>query len=694
VVKFVMSWRNSRAEQSTPGWLRRKGVAVWAAGGGLLAVLSLALLWWLLANGSARSAELTETQWRRLSREFAQVVARARAEQSAAEAVVDATASAGAEVSAATGGRTPALPHPARLPLVQEPEHLVRQWDDYLSERAKSIIELQPYRQSSTVEVSRDEDEHGTATLVNLNPEINTWYLLRLDWDGGEVLEYHLANNSPALETLQLDAEFHNGIVIADSLGSTPCDLWSASSERSLAAAAEIDAPYAMLCDGAVTLRMRTAGRKTRIEKVTDFLRDNVWGGESVTVFVRETFFQDAFLTSGEVSRTNVSGAGVAIEQDPSAPWPAQVKQEIEGSLLTPVDLGLLLEEDTGGRLAVGRWYANRGLRGVFTSVVRPDLLPADILQSHTDIVIRLDEVEMEALAYMVAFDLDEFDVAFALGTDHPRVGWSERVPEERRNPALPGPDGFDTISPMVSTGIIPPALAPRAVATFTGGFKRSHGAFLYGELSAVNNGSHYGFVEHGVIFSKLQPGLSTIYVLDDGTLNMKTWSKEDDLLLPRVSFARQNGVPIIERGRDGGAGVPGAFVSRYGAGNWSGSQEGRYRTLRAGACLQETESKRFLIYGYFSSATPSAMARVFQGYGCSYAMLLDMNALEHTYLAVYWLRDGSFSVQHLIEGMSVLDRSDERGLLPRFLGYADNRDFFYLLRRLPRDADSVELGF
>ena len=29
-------------------------------------------------------------------------------------------------------------------------------------------------------------------------------------------------------------------------------------------------------------------------------------------------------------------------------------------------------------------------------------------------------------------------------------------------------------------------------------------------------------------------------------------------------------------------------------------------------------------------------MARIFQAYRCDYAMLLDMNALEHTYLAMY----------------------------------------------------------
>ena len=62
--------------------------------------------------------------------------------------------------------------------------------------------------------------------------------------------------------------------------------------------------------------------------------------------------------------------------------------------------------------------------------------------------------------------------------------------------------------------------------------------------------------------------------------------------------------------------------------------------------------------------------------------MHLDMNALDHTYLAVYRLREGDFRVEHLIQGMDVLDRTANNQLLPRFLGYADNRDFFYLLWR------------
>ena len=47
-------------------------------------------------------------------------------------------------------------------------------------------------------------------------------------------------------------------------------------------------------------------------------------------------------------------------------------------------------------------------------------------------------------------------------------------------------------------------------VAAFVGGFKRSHGAFRYGPLALVNHGSHYGFMQQGVVFSKLQPGLAT----------------------------------------------------------------------------------------------------------------------------------------------------------------------------------------
>jgi hypothetical protein len=75
-------------------------------------------------------------------------------------------------------------------------------------------------------------------------------------------------------------------------------------------------------------------------------------------------------------------------------------------------------------------------------------------------------------------------------------------------------------------------------------------------------------------------------------------------------------------------------------------------------------------------------MARVFQAYGCRYAMLLDMNAPVHTYLAAYPRREGRVVVEHLVTSMAEVDMTRGDEVIPRFVGFPDNRDFFYLLRR------------
>ena len=183
-------------------------------------------------------------------------------------------------------------------------------------------------------------------------------------------------------------------------------------------------------------------------------------------------------------------------------------------------------------------------------------------------------------------------------------------------------------------------------------------------------------------MFSKLQPGLATIWVLDDGSLGMGTWSTQDDQNLAKIKYARQNGVPLVEFDEQSRSIIPGQLVNNWGAGNWSGSEDMKLRTIRSGAAMQINGTKRFLIYAVFSDATPSAMARVFQAYQCQYGMLLDMNALEHTYLALYRRNGEQLLLDHLISGMSQVDKSDSNGPVPRFLGYPDNRDFFYVMRR------------
>lgn len=330
----------------------------------------------------------------------------------------------------------------------------------------------------------------------------------------------------------------------------------------------------------------------------------------------------------------------------------------------------------------LGRWYPAAGLEGVHVGVMQPGAIAPEILASHRDRVNALDSVESSALVYLVAFDLGQYDLGWARGTDHPGVEWSPRPAASVRKPSLPGPDGFDSVAPLVTTGMLNPALAGRAVATFAGGFKRQHGAFKYGDMAASQKGHHYGFVEQGTVLSKLLPDLATLYALNDGTVEMKTWASADDAMLPFVTHARQNGVPLAVPDPASGGPVPGTRVNQWGAGNWSGSAEGKLRSIRAGACLMETASRRFLVYAHFSSATPSAMARVSQAYGCRYAMLLDMNAPVHTYLAVYPRKEGQVIVEHLVTSMAEVDMTQGDEVVPRFIGFPDNRDFFYLLRR------------
>ena len=527
--------------------------------------------------------------------------------------------------------------------------------------------------------------EEGRATLIDLNPNVNAWYLLQVKWPGGAPAEaYHLENAHPRTQKILLDETHPDGLVVVKGKDRSPCDLWGTQSRESMKKARASGAAYAPLCGGNVYLRNPVKGHRTNIEMVTDFLRDEVPAGEKIVAFVRDTFFKDAYREKAKL----VEEANPALEKQPQgkmedAPEPALIDPKQADRIVQPTNLGIQLREPNTKGMVLGAWYAVRDNPGIYVSLIVGEGISPEILHSYRNVAGNLDSAEATALVYLVAFDLGRYELNFSLGTEHPRVNWSDHMLDRMKDKSLPGPDGIGSIAPLVSTGLINPRDAGQSVATFTGGFKRTHGAFKWGELALKNHGSHYGFIEEGVIFSTLQPGLSTIYGLNDGRLDMKTWTEKDNDLLPRIQYARQNGVPIIERfDPSAHMAVPGSFVSRWGEGNWSGSVDEKLRTLRSGVALQEFEGKRFLIYGVFTSATPSAMARVFQAYRCRYAMLLDMNALEHTYMGIYRRQGSNLYVQHLIQGMSEVDRSVKGQYFPRFLGYSDDRDFFYLTRK------------
>jgi hypothetical protein len=564
-------------------------------------------------------------------------------------------------------------------------EDRTRQYD---AEVPKTILELQQFRQSSSIKIRSRAGAEGEATLVNLNPTINAWYVLQVDWNNGKAqTAWHLENPKPAEARLLLDPKFATGLVIEQGPNRYTCELFGVGSPGPLEQARNSQLAYAPLCEGRLYLRNPARGHRTALEAATEFLRDQLWGGEKV-VAVFHHLMADRYQETGELESQNPAVRAENGVGSAELPLGGAVDPQYANRQLTPSNLGIALDPDGGDhKMTPGAWYPAAANPGIYVSVIQPNFIAPAILQSYRSVVSNLDSVEARSLCYLIAFDLSRFDLGYALGTAHPEVNWSDRVTGAMKNPALPGPDGIGNISPLVSTGLVRPDNRKRTVAAFTAGFKRAHGAFRSGELALRNHGSHYGFIENGVVFSKLQPGLATVFALDDGTVDLNTWTEQDNRLLARIRYARQNGVPLVEFDEASRSSVPGKLVAHWGPGNWSGSEDEKLRTIRAGLAIQKSNGRRFLIYAVFSDATPSAMARVFQAYQCQYAMLLDMNALEHTYLAVYRRSGAELSVDHLLKGMSELDQSASHENVPRFLGFSDNRDFFYLMRRGSKEA-------
>jgi hypothetical protein len=546
---------------------------------------------------------------------------------------------------------------------------------EYDAESRKTVLQLQQFRETQSIRVAVS-GRYEVATLTNLNPNTNVWYLLALGAQDGQTRTYHLENLEPR-RRLVADQGYPAGVLLVDGDRRVPCPLFDDSD--SLEAAKRSGRPYVPLCEARLLLRNQGSGHQTALEAAAEFLRERVWGGELALTLGHHLFAgvnRDRALT-----REDPTAAAAARPVRAAGPPPAIIDPAFVNRLISPGALGISLARPAPSLLLPGVWYPALDNDGVYVSIIQPGFISRRILQLN-DAAGPLDTVEAASLCYLVAFDLDWFELGYARGTIHPGVEWSDHMLPQMKNAALPGPDGIGTIAPLVATGQLNPVEGARAVATFTGGFKRTHGAFKEGALASRNHGSHYGFIENGVVLSRLQPGLATIVTDDNGLLDIKTWTDADNSKLPAIRHARQNGVPLVELEQTSGAVVPGRFVGRWGAGNWSGSEDARLRTIRAGAALVEAGGRRFLVYAVFTAATPAAMARVFQAFHCRYAMLLDMNALEHTYLALYRRSSSALIIEHLIEGMSVLDQVSDGHTVPRFVGFPDNRDFFFLMRR------------
>lgn len=543
----------------------------------------------------------------------------------------------------------------------------------------RGILDLQKFRQATSLTIAPPGGSEITATLINLNPAVNQWYVLILARKGRASNFYHIENPRPLSQKVVLDPEHPFGIEIVEGKTKIDCNLFEPT-PNALDQARSSNLAYAPLCGPRLYLRNRVNGHRTALEAGAELMRKYPWGEGVITVFhdlLKDTQRETAEIYTEKAARTDDTQSRASL-----LPSSARIDRTYAGYLIRPTGLEIPLDGGRVSSVRPGEWYPTDGNPGIYVSVIEPGLIDPTILESYKGTVANLDQVEASALCYLVAFDLNTFKIAYSLGTDNPAVNWSTHIRPGVKDRNLPGPDGIGTIFPLISTGEISPSEASKVVATFTGGFKRQHGAFKFGKFASQNSGSHYGFWERGVEFSKLQPGLATIFLLDDGSLHMETWARQDDRNLSRITWARQNGLPLVEFDQRSQSTVPGPLVNNWGAGNWSGSEDRKLRTIRSGAAVQWNGRTRFFVYAVFSDATPSAMARVFQAYQFRYGMLLDMNALEHTYLALYRRIGAKFEVDHLLSGMRSVDKSGSGVLPARFLTYPDNRDFFYVTRR------------
>jgi len=538
---------------------------------------------------------------------------------------------------------------------------------------SNALFQLQAYKEEITA--TYEGNSFLSATLINLNSNINSQYILTLiDTDNikttfniltvSDNIKLRLNTNTPEL----LIAD-HSNDTYECNIGNEISTAFKTRKKRRLS--------YLPVCNNLLFIVIRQDGYQPLIEKGAEVLR---WlagdTGEGVISGVKESFFKDKYIVEEQTEES----AGSLVETDNNSVLPrAAIEDRYQYTTIPTRHLGLKTKTSEK-RLLAGEWYPLKNYPDVYTSMIMPEMVSRDIQDTHRDRVNRLDGVEKRAVVYLVSFSLGKYALGWGHGTDHPGVGWSSRARNiTKDNPY--GPDGFNRMDPLIPLGHVPPFHWSKTIGTFSAGFQKRHGAFRYGELSKFNKAHHYGFMENGVMLVTPSEGLATVIMYKDGSVDLKRWTAKDNELLPFIKHIRQNGVPLIHRD-DNGQGVPGKLVKHWSKGNWSGSAQKQLRAPRGAACIIETPLENYMVYAYFSGATPSAIARVFQAYGCNFAIHLDLNSPGQAYASLFNTQGegGSFDIELLMTKMHMY--MGGRADTPRYLIKPDYKDFFYIMKR------------
>jgi hypothetical protein len=313
-----------------------------------------------------------------------------------------------------------------------------------------------------------------------------------------------------------------------------------------------------------------------------------------------------------------------------------------------------------------GRWVEVEGpfLR---TDPARPSYLAATF--------VRPDRERLFSRLYLIAWDPRRLDMRMVAGLRNPTSATGLRGP-----------------------GIIPrdPKLLKRLVAAFNGGFQSTHGDF--------------GMMVDRKVYAAARPYAATVARLADGSTAFGTWDGE----LPYgkhpawISSFRQNLTPMVEDGK----------YNPWKRGSWGGGtgyftgKGAKAHTWRSGLCLHKSG---FVMYVLGNPIDGPGLGKAMTKVGCDYGMELDINVthvgLEYLHVLGpdekdppgaerfrtqrYFSKKGDWpGVKGFRYFMRVAIRGTGNMPFPRWTGRADEREFFYLLKReLLPGADLKPMG-
>ena len=120
------------------------------------------------------------------------------------------------------------LPSACRSPPPSLPAPPPEQAAQYRAEMPKTILELQQFRRSQSIAAEGAGGRRGRATLIELNPYINAWFLLTLDWgDPAGRRAFISRTRIPAAGIFALTPPSRTVCSSATTAATTNCDLWS-----------------------------------------------------------------------------------------------------------------------------------------------------------------------------------------------------------------------------------------------------------------------------------------------------------------------------------------------------------------------------------------------------------------------------------------------------------------------------------